>query len=397
MAATLQSPAAWTQFRLNPGANAVLPGTLSVRWQRHFGGAYSSSPTIVNGVLYAANNNGLLVALDPSTGRTLWTYRAYNALMAEPLVYRGLVIAGEGDEMTREGTPEHPVRIGARASAIVALDARTGKRVWRRMLAGTAMPTPAIIANTIVHLDGAGFVVSLDVNDGRPEYQIPIASMASMSAIVPVARNAYATTGSLTNAVWRLRADSPAVQWQYTFSNRDGGVGDCPPAVMDGLLFCNYVTSPKRAVLRTAGDWTTMHAYAIDVTSGKRIWDITLEGGRLPKRNEAAIPLAVGDTVYEGSALAPYMHAIQARTGRIRWRFRTRGAVKGGAVFRAGTLYFADTAGYVYALDARTGTLRGSTHVSARFNVGSPVLAGRTLIIGSAEGALLAIPLRDLR
>ncbi|MGB6519892.1 MAG: PQQ-binding-like beta-propeller repeat protein, partial [Candidatus Cybelea sp.] len=75
----------------------------------------------------------------------------------------------------------------------------------------------------------------------------------------------------------------------------------------------------------------------------------------------------------------------------------TRGAVKGGIVEVGGIVYFGDLGGYLWALDAKTGRVIGVKNMHTPFNVGSPIVVGRTLIIGSDSGSVIAVPLATIR
>jgi hypothetical protein len=68
----------WTQFRLGPDNNAVVTGSLDTSWRVETGGQISSSPTLADGIMYLGNNNGVLYAIEPQSGRTLWTFQAHN-------------------------------------------------------------------------------------------------------------------------------------------------------------------------------------------------------------------------------------------------------------------------------------------------------------------------------
>ncbi len=124
---------------------------------------------------------------------------------------------------------------------------------------------------------------------------------------------------------------------------------------------------------------------------------MALESGSLPIRNEAAIPLLSGGLLYLGSAIAPWMHALDATSGTLVWEMPTRGAVKGGVVQVGGVVYFGDLGGYPWALDAKTGRVIGVKNMHTPFNVGSPIVVGRTLIIGSDSGSVIAVPLATIR
>jgi len=396
--ALLNSPGAWTQFRLNAANNAVVSGTLAVSWTRATGGGYSSSPVLVDGTLYVANNNGWLYALEPANGRIRWKYRAHNALMAQPIVYAGSVIESEGDAIPVMGTrEEEPVHVGWGANALFAVDARSGALRWRTELSGSGMPTPAILNGVLVNHDGGGFVSGTDPRNGRTLYRMRLFSIASMSAARPIGGDRYLTGGSFVPAVFALRAHDPAILWRHAFPENDGGVGDCPAASDGTYLFCNYLAFRGEALVAHLGDPATMHAYALRLDDGSSVWDVPLEGGALGPRNQSAIPLVTQFAVYEGSAIAPYVHALDRKTGKMLWRLRTRGPVKGGLAERDGVVYFGDLAGYLYAADAHSGALLGSKHFDTAFNVGSPLIAGRTIFDCGKNGLIVAARIDDLQ
>jgi outer membrane protein assembly factor BamB len=91
------------------------------------------------------------------------------------------------------------------------------------------------------------------------------------------------------------------------------------------------------------------------------------------------------------------MHALDPATGKLVWKTGTRGPVKGGIVDVDGTVYFGDLGGYLWALDAKSGVVVGDKFMRTKFNVGSPIVDGKTLIIGSDSGAIIAVPLQDIR
>lgn len=394
----VSAPADWTQFRLQDTNNVALAGSLETSWKKTTGGAFSSSPAVAGGILYIGDNNGLLSAIDPQTGRTLWTYRASNPIMSAPIVYRNAVIVGEGDENSPQGSsPSHPIRVGKPPSALIALDRNTGKVLWKVPLPGSGMPTPAIIGGVLVHHNGAGHVMAIDPQTGRILYDRNLHSIASMVAAVPMSNGFFVTTGVDSNAVWMINAKDGSVVWQSPFSPIASGLGDCPPVTEGTRIYCNYVMPPSTAVPVQTERAAVFRAYALDAVTGKKLWDVPLESGMLPKRNESAIPLLANGMLYMGSSLSPMVHALDPATGALKWRVQTHGPVKGGIVDAGGTLYFGDLGGYLWAVNATTGAILGTKNMHTPFNVGSPIVAGQTLIIGSRGGTLAAVPLASIR
>ena len=91
------------------------------------------------------------------------------------------------------------------------------------------------------------------------------------------------------------------------------------------------------------------------------------------------------------------MNAIDAKSGRIIWRKKIYGPVKGALSVKEGVLYFGDLAGYLWALRARDGMQIGAKSMPTSFNVGSGIVVGGTLIIGSFTGSVYAVPLESIR
>jgi outer membrane protein assembly factor BamB len=386
----------WVTFRMGPTNNAVVETPLRATWKTVTGGGISASPTTDGERLYVGNNTGYLNAIDLRTGAVLWRQHMRNAVMSAPLLYDGLVIVGVGDELSTGSSPA-AVFVGIGPSALDAFDAVTGAFKWHAAVAGSAMTTPAIINGILVQHNGAGWLTALDPKTGRVKYTRNLHSLASMSAALPLGGDRFVTGGVLDNAIFELHATDGSTVWRTGFSPEGSGHGDCP-AVTDGTrVFCNYMMPGPGQSYTIAGNKAQQRAYALDVNTGAVVWDVPLETSFLPPRNEAAIPLLYDDRLYFGSSVAAYMHALDPQTGRLIWEAHVRGVVKGGPVAVDNVLYFGDLAGYLWALDARTGAVVGDKRMSSGFNVGSPIVVGQTLIIGSRTGNVYALPLDDIR
>ncbi len=388
---------AWTQFRMGPQNNAVLGGKLETDWRFETGGQISASPTIVDGTLYIGNNHGSLYAIAVDSGQVIWKAHVPNPLMSAPLVYGDVVIVGEGDPTSRGSSPSEPIMVGQGPSALIAFERSSGNVRWQLPLQGSAMPTPAIIDGILVNHDGAGWINGIDPATGSKRYSRWIGSMASMTAALPIGHGDFITAGVGSNAAWRLHADGGSTVWRSAFSKGASGIGDCPP-VSDGTgIYCDYVSPIWPDLSTVVGNLTVERAYALRVVDGALMWDVALDSGSLPERNEAAIPLLANGLLYLGSAIAPWMHALDASSGTLMWEIPTRGVVKGGIVDVNGIIYFGDFGGYLWALDARTGRIVGDKFMHTSFNVGSPIVDGKTLIVGSDSGSVIAVPLETIR
>ncbi|MBC5804357.1 MAG: PQQ-binding-like beta-propeller repeat protein [Candidatus Eremiobacteraeota bacterium] len=395
VAATLPPamPVAWETMRLVPSLNAAVADARTPHWTFASGGAYSSSPVVVGGVTYLSDNNGNLNALDVATGKPLWHAKFANSLMSAPITANGLVYVGEGNEDSTTYVPRSRVQVGLHDNALIAVDAKSGRMRWRFALRGTGMPTSALVDGKLIHHDGYGDIVALDATTGALRWRRDVRSVSSMSAVLPIAAGRLVSAGIFPNEVIAFNAADGSSAWTRTFSGSASGLGDCPLAFDGTYLFGTYLGPVSKPV--DPGDPAIHHLYALRASDGALVWDRALERGDTPPRNEAAIPVVAGGVVYDGSSVAPYMHALDAKTGRLLWKREVKGPVKGAPIIVRGVVYFGDLHGYLWALEAQTGRVLGALRTGVRFNVGSPVAVGGSLLIGSVEGVVVMLPLAE--
>lgn len=391
----------WHAFRLNPQLQAVVHDPTvpqSVRWRVSANGGMSSSPTYGNGTIYVGSNGGFLSAIDYRTGFVRWRFRADNEIMSAPLLDGDTVIVSSGDEQSRVWDPPHYVVLGSGPSTLYGIDAHTGRERWHLGIAGTGMPTGVIAGGLYIHVNGTGTMLALDPLTGRVRWRTNIASSSAMTALVDLEDGTILGSGGFPNAVYRVRARDGSVVWNHRFPDCAAAFTDQPVAADAQRVYGGYLKlqtpNPRCFGVRAEG---VQHAYALDLRTGKSLWDRVLSEGEVPSRNEGAIPLVHNGTVYMGSSVAPEMHALDGATGRLLWKRRVRGAVKSGSVIVGEKQYFGDLGGMLWALDAEHGTIRGRLREGLPFNVGSPIVVNRTLIIGSRDGTVLAIPIDTVR
>jgi len=202
---------------------------------------------------------------------------------------------------------------------------------------------------------------------------------------LPMFRGGLDHSGVYSGAAPRT---SPTVKWQF----HTGGYVISSPAVTSGLV---YVGSMDQ------------NLYALDRETGKAKWTFKTESA------VASSPAVSGGLVYFGSYDGNF-YAVDAASGQQKWKFETGGerrfAHKGlhglqpsgeakpdpwdfflssPAVFQ-GAVYFGSGDGYIYALDAATGSLKW------RFRTGdvvhaSPAIAGGAVFVGGWDGSLYAL------
>ena len=143
------------------------------------------------------------------------------------------------------------------------------------------------------------------------------------------------------------------------------------------------------------------HLYALDQASGRVRWSFDA------KSAIASSPAVAGDLVAFTSADG-HLFAVDAGTGRVRWRLATGPTVPFPWGYESGDLWtsspvFADGVvlagagdGYLYAVDAGSGKMRWRLQTAGRIR-SSPAVTGGTVFVGSADGRFYAADLRSGR
>jgi eukaryotic-like serine/threonine-protein kinase len=158
--------------------------------------------------------------------------------------------------------------------------------------------------------------------------------------------------------------------------------------------------------------------YAVDTATGRERWKLATEGehrfsaphlhGALPKAETMPDPYdmylsspVVGEgTVYVGSGDG-YIYAVDARSGTVRWKFKTGDVVHASPALADGTLYIGSWDSWFYALDAATGELRWrfktgedpEIHNQVGISSSALVLDG-SVYFGCRDGHLYAVDVR---
>ncbi|MGD0181443.1 MAG: PQQ-binding-like beta-propeller repeat protein, partial [Terriglobales bacterium] len=112
------------------GSDLLAVSNGSVLWQYPI--AVSSSPAVVNGVVYAGSADDNVYALDATTGSLRWKYSTAKSVYSSPATADGVIYAGSED------------------GNIYALNESTGALVWKRSI-GYFATSPAV-ANGVVYV-----------------------------------------------------------------------------------------------------------------------------------------------------------------------------------------------------------------------------------------------------
>jgi outer membrane protein assembly factor BamB len=294
-----------------------LPPPYRQSWVFHGRALLEFPPAVAYGRVYLPTFDGRFYALDAATGRVLWRRRAGRCGWASPAVAAHVVY------VTFIGSPE----CGSRrpGGEVDAFDARTGAMRWRREI-GPTESSPLVAGGMVLVGDWNGDVWALDARTGRTRWRTHTGGAVKGSLAFGDGR---LFIGNYAGQMLALAPRTGRVLWE------SGGHGSfySSPAVAYGRV---YVGSLDDGV------------YAFGAATGDLLWSRPT-GGYV-----YASPAVWNGLVLVGSYDHDF-YALDAGTGAVRWRFQANGPISGAASVIGGLVWFSTFAERTYALEASTG------------------------------------------
>jgi outer membrane protein assembly factor BamB len=206
----------------------------------------------------------------------------------------------------------------------------------------------------------------------------------------PAYCNGVVYFGSDDGFLYALDANSGKLKWKF----RAAGAVSSSPAVYRNLVYIE------------AGD-STFHA--VDAASGREKWKAQT-GPPIPAdpkimsdgkwEYEHASPVIDGGTVYLGSADGN-LYALEALSGRPRWKFKTSGRIRATAAVADGVIYLPSMDGNLYALETASGAQKwkfktaGNQYFPRGDIQSSPAVNDGVVYFGSRDAGLYAVNVAD--
>ena len=343
----------------------------------------------------AKTGSGHLISADqahgplPPSGSRVWSFPA-NSSVISVAASGGVAFAGTG------------------VDTIYAMDARTGRELWRFATDSTENNQLATAGGTVFVGSGDGGVTALNAATGK---QLWAVDSSSDSGLVVTGGVVYAGTSPKTpehTGVVALSAGAGETLWTYVLPAISDIIGGL--AVGGGLVHLTTGNGEVIALHQATGTQAWRHVlpgeefdepgpvvagtavyaggmksgvvYALDATSGRELWHRHLNGGGvnvavasglvfasngngLSALNASTgavlwqasvaqgifVSAAAGNAVY-GAGNDGLLHAWQATTGNRLWAFTTDGAIASNVTVAGGVVYFGSNDHHAYAVTA---------------------------------------------
>jgi outer membrane protein assembly factor BamB len=333
---------------------------------------YTGTPIVADGKVFVLDTQAEVTALDAATGKQLWRVRV-SPEDARTDTLGGGIAYGAGKVFVTGGYPE-----------IQALDASNGGLVWRRQL--TAPPRSAVSFAV-----GKIFVTTLDnqtqvinAEDGQTVYShagLP-QSEGVLGQAVPGVDSTITVIPYSSGEIFALRLETGRVAWQDNLvsirhTNALWSLTDIstPPVLDRGIVY--EVSQGGRFV-------------AIDERSGARMWQHEVGSSNMP--------WVAGDYVFmldNNNELV----CVSREKGGIRWisqlqthedmEKRKHPVYWQGPVLAGGRLFLTNSLGQIVEASPQDGRVLTTTAASDVVDV-PPVIADGTLYVLANDGVLTA-------
>jgi outer membrane protein assembly factor BamB len=293
-----------------PAHERALDPPLREAWSVDTHALIEFPPAIADGVAYVVNKFGNAKAVRLRDRKVLWER------VTDPKN------SGTPTDVTAPVYHQGKVFFAYVDGNLVAVDAKSGKQVWKRKLVGHLESSPMAVGGTLYLGTDKTNVVALRASDGKVLWQFnsPGAIKAS-----PSFRRGRVFVADYQSAMFCLDARSGKLIWRTNTSK-------VPPFGAGG-----FYSSPAIAFGRVYAARDDGTIYAFDEKTGKVDWAFPTHNFVYGSPAVAKVP-GTPPSVYIGS-YDEHFYALDARSGKQRWRYDVGGPVPGTATVIDHTVY----------------------------------------------------------
>jgi len=286
-------------------------------------------PIVAHDKVYSASRAGEVIALDQKTGKKLWQADLSDVKNERSFWDSKLSALLSGGPIAGVGK----IFIGSENGKVYALDAQTGELSWKVSIKGEVINAPAVESGIVVVNSASGIMKALNAENGEE--------------------------------IWKVEQDVPALTLR----------GISTPVLASGGVLIGTGKGGVDVYLLNNGQqgWSTDIGEPTGSTELERVIDVD------------SAPVVFGDKVYAVSSRGN-LAAIDLKSGRILWK-RQYSSYRQISIYR-NTIFLTNIRGHVYAIDRVNGIERWSNLALANRGVSGPAIIDDYVVVGDFEGYL---------
>ena len=318
----------------------------------------SMPPVYASGVIYTADHEGRLVAVDVETGRKTMELKTEQAFSGGPGI--------DGDRLY----------MGTIDGRVIAYDLQNGAELWNAQVSSEVLAPPGSADGIVVVRCIDGRVFGLDAANGRRlwiyDHSVPLLTLRGNADLL--VRAGIAFVGYDDGSVVSLRVSDGSVAWSQTIVSPEGrteldrlaDIGQRMAFIASDLIVSSY----KSRVVSLAAD------------SGRMLWfkDIASATGVQVDRTNLAISEKNGD-----------LWLLDRRNGSTQWKIdRLSNRALTRTAFFGNYVVVGDLEGYLHWFDTEIGSFVARERAGKDGFAAAPITVGTTLYVLTHDGDLVA-------
>ena len=291
-----------------------------------------------------------LYALEARTGKVVWRHHGQRMFKSSVCVYQNLLYIGNTDDYLR------------------CIDAATGALRWSLFTGNDEDSSPCVVDGQLYICGEAGYAWCLDPQSGAVRWRSRLGGTgrgtlagSNGAETSPAVDRGELYAGTYDGVLHCLDTRDGAVKWRA----RTGGDTDVSPVLSDDLV---YVAAEEDAPF--------LYAFARD--GGAERWRF---GNRL---GFWSTPALRGERLWVGGQDGA-LTCLDARSGAVRWTFQTPRPIWSSPAVVEDRVVFGGYDGNLYILEAETGKEVWRHALGGRC-ISTPCVVGGCIYIGDAAG-----------
>jgi outer membrane protein assembly factor BamB len=261
-----------------------------------------AAPVQVDGVVYVATADNLLLALNAETGVELWRFAAEFSIWAKPTYHDGTLFIASLDRH------------------LYAVDATDGSQKWAAELSG-AMSAQAVINvddNLVYAASYDREVHALDMDSGD---EVWVVQATDWIWSAPALANGTLYFGDSSGNVFAVDATDGSVLWEsgvHTM-NMVAGVTQNPPLEIKGAIQASPVVQDGVVYFASLGNSESEEGLlvAVEAATGEELWQTTTPAPLF------STPIIIGDVIVVAlQSEVGVLQGYELETGKLDWSYQ---------------------------------------------------------------------------
>ncbi|MBF8999129.1 MULTISPECIES: outer membrane protein assembly factor BamB [Vibrio] len=317
--------------------------------------------------VFVADRDGLVKALDPKTGDTLWETDLEGDTSAR---LSGGIAAAYGQ-----------IYIGSENGRVIALDEKTGKQVWSQPVDGEVLATPATDSNLVLVNTSRGTLIALDQKTGKQEWvintEVPTLTLRGDSQ--PVAFSGGVFWGTPSGRLAAAVVERGQLIWQHPIGKPKGATE------IDRLVDVDSSPLLVGSTLYTVG--YNGQLVAMDLRSGNPIWKRNYSSSENIATDGSSIFLVTDND---------HLVAVDARSGTELWKNnKLENRLVTAPVMINGYVVVGDSQGYLYWIDRETGKFVAEQNIDSSGLAISPITVDNGYVVVTRDGSVKKLTIKQ--